>query len=78
MSHYTHWNYRVIKRYYPVSEDYTYNVHEVYYTDGDVPVSYSSLPVKPQGSTLEELKADLERFQAALSKPVLTEEDFVK
>jgi len=73
---YSHWNYRVLQRIDSKSGEPSFGVHEVYYDSvTGLPSSYSSEPIDPYGSTLEELQAELERFQKALSLPVLTAEN---
>ena len=72
------WNHRVIRHRNEADEDepYFYVVHEVHYEiDGDSEevVAWSEEGRAPQGETLEDLKIALERYQAALAKPVLEE-----
>ena len=50
------WNYRVIKR--VIRGEYSYNVHEVYYTDDGTIRVWSENPIIPTGETPEELKKD--------------------
>ena len=72
------WNHRVIRHRNEAYEDeqYFYVVHNVYYEiDGDSEeiFAWSEEGLAPQGETLEDLKAVLELYQAALAKPVLEE-----
>lgn len=78
----SHWNHRVIKHTRTsvidkIEETETwFSIHEVYYDDAGQPNGYTQEPVEPFGETLLELADDLDRFQVALSKPVLVHEDF--
>lgn len=78
----SHWNHRVIKHVRTsvidkIEETETwFSVHEVYYDDAGHPNGYTEDAVEPFGETLLELADDLDRFQVALSKPVLVHEDF--
>lgn len=72
------WNYRVMKHTeYPVNvaagmPEEWFAIHEVHYEEetGD-PKSWSVDPMHPQGSTLDELKADIKLMTDALNKPVM-------
>jgi hypothetical protein len=67
------WDYRLVKK---KGLEY-YGVIEVYYDlDGEVRSYSDFIPVC--GASLEEVKADLERFKQALEKPILLEEDLEK
>lgn len=66
------WNHRVIKRVYDHGEIY-YNIHEVYYDDDGNIVSWTVDPTAPTGEDSEILRAELERYILALSKPILIE-----
>ncbi len=64
------WDYRLVKK---KGLEY-YGVIEVYYDlDGEVRSYSDFIPVC--GASLEEVKADLERFKQALEKPILLEEE---
>lgn len=71
------WNYRVMRCVSDAGE-VNFGVHEVYYNDEttDSPRAYSADAMAPYGETFEELRKDFARFEAALTKPVLTPEDF--
>lgn len=71
-----HWNYRVVKT--PTDTCESYGIHEVYYDADDRPVYYTENPVPCFAWSHESLGAEIERFRTALSKPILTPEDFVK
>lgn len=71
------WNHRVVK--YTDGEGTThFGVHEVYYDKEGRPSMYTESAMSPYGETLEELQLDLERMLGALTKPVLTDDDFKK
>lgn len=67
------WNYRLLKKkgieYYGVIEDY-------YDKAGNIRSYSEFIPVC--GDSLEEVRTDLERFKAALEKPIVLEEDLEK
>jgi len=78
------WNYRVGRKefdgYDPEEHDpddrYAFNIYSVYYADvpgvDDTKIKFVSVePRDPHGISLEELKSDMEKMQAALDKPVL-------
>lgn len=69
------WNYRVI-RHIDAEGNESYMVHEVYYTPEGRPQMYTVNGVAPYGESLDELRKDVERFAAAVEKPVLTSADF--
>jgi len=67
------WNYRVFVEHHPPGED-VYTVRSAFYDGGEaIPHSWSARPVAPQGSTADELRADLAMMTDALSLPVLAE-----
>jgi len=66
----SHWNYRLFNH-----KDGYFAIVECYYDEQNKPRFYTE-SVRPYGETLEELKKDFEWMQKALSKPVLTENDF--
>ncbi len=68
------WNYRVVHRSTKPEgrreDDYT--IREIYYdTDDDGVIMWSSVDATPSGTTLDELRRDLDFMTAALDKPVL-------
>ena len=78
------WNYRVGRRefdgYDPEEHDpedqYSFSIYSVYYADGcgddDTKIAFTSVdPRDPHGTSLEALKDDVEKMQAALDKPVI-------
>ena len=63
------WDYRVFKK--KISNDFVYEVHEVYYNlDGTIR-SWTENPINPAGGTSEELKKDFYRQLDAFDKPIL-------
>ena len=64
-----HWNHRIMKRTDQLGCPY-YTIHEVYYTDGQAE-SWTEQPVYPMGSTLEELREELERMLECFTEPPL-------
>ncbi len=63
-----HWNHRIVK-----SEDgfgVYYELSEVYYDSKGRPWSYGDATIG--GENLEDIKQQIEWFQVALTKPVLT------
>jgi hypothetical protein len=59
------WNYRVMFR------DGQHAVHEVFYGDDGAVQGFTEHPVFPRGESLTDLVEDLERYQRAISEPVL-------
>jgi len=73
----THWNHRVVKKYYP-EEDYTeFSVRETFYNkDGSI-YAYTEEPAKVRGESLESLRKYLEWCLKALDQPVLIDGEVV-
>lgn len=69
------WNHRVIKQVSPSGETYL-GIHEVYYYDDGRPRAYTKNAVSISGETIAGLHWVLRRMTEALTKPVLTPEDF--
>jgi hypothetical protein len=69
----SHWNYRIIRKYYKESQSSTYQIHEVHYDDENVIEGWTQSPVEPMGESLAELRNDIQYFLKAFQKPVLTE-----
>ena len=67
------WNYRVIRKVSAPTGIVTYQVHEVYYTEGGGIDCWTQQPVEPLGTTESELRNDVHAFLAAFRKPVLEE-----
>jgi hypothetical protein len=59
------WKYRVMNR------DGELAIYEVYYDEDGCIQGHGADPDYPAGDTLEELRANLELYCAALNKPVL-------
>lgn len=73
------WNYRIVRKVYKVAnaQEEIYTIHEAYYYEGkETPYTITNESLYPTGKTLEELKADLEHYMEALTKPVLEYDDF--
>lgn len=69
------WNHRVIRRTHSPSIDpeWTYQIHEVYYSDDGSIESWTENPVAPRGENPTELQSEIRLFSAALNQPVLEE-----
>ena len=70
------WNHRVIRRVRNPNgnEEETFHaLHEVYYDEQDRIKGWTKDAMAPIGETVEELRAELRMFTAALDKPVLEE-----
>lgn len=70
----SHWNYRVHKKIfrYPSGEpEEYYSIHEAYYNDEGKLDGWTEKSISPGGSTLEELKNDLEMMLEALNKEII-------
>ena len=73
----SHWDYRIVKVPLCADEDYySYEVFEVTYDPNNTPILRTCRPQTPYGETLEELKADFERFKLAFKKDVLEDNVF--
>ena len=76
------WNHRVIREKAPPEEaevsdeEYYYTIREVFYDDDGKPELVTEEAMVPWGTTVDELKQDVEWFSKALSRPVLNYEDF--
>lgn len=68
------WNYRIVKTAFEQGDRYA--IHEVYYDAHGNPTSRTAEPCCPIGETLEELRAEMERYQKAMEKPVLIGNDY--
>lgn len=69
------WNHRVIAS-IDENGEALYQVHEVYYYEDGRLMGCTEKGVAPMGETSEMLLEEIERFVAAFTKPILTEEDF--
>lgn len=76
------WNHRVIRQKATSQEaevsgeEYFYTIREVFYDEEGKPELVMMEPDGPFGTTLEELKQDIEWYATALEQPVLDYEDF--
>lgn len=69
----TTWNYRVIKKTCPHTQETTFQIHEVYYQpDGSIDC-WNHTPVEPLGISEPSLRNDIQAFLAAFRLPVLQE-----
>lgn len=72
------WNYRIMKKYDDMADEYYYSLNEVFYDDGK-PKMYSEHDIVI-GNTKDEILDVLEMIIKDVKKkqPVLTERDFKK
>lgn len=64
------WNYRVLAHLY--NDEVTFMIHEVYYySKNKKPRAYSTAGSIISGESIGELKAGIDRFQEAITKPIL-------
>jgi len=59
-----------------ITDDGSYEIHEVYYDSLDRPEYRTDRRVSPWGGSLTELKKEFEMMKAAFDKPALTPSDF--
>lgn len=79
------WNYRVMRSDYtypepdddgnPITET-SFAIHEVYYSTDGNPISHTVNAVSVTSQSIDGLDWVLDRMREAISKPVLTAEDF--
>lgn len=67
----TTWNYRVIRKRCPNTEESTYQIHEVYYRDDGSIDCWTQEPVEPLGVSEAQLRNDVHAFLSAFRLPVL-------
>lgn len=72
----TTWNYRVIKKVYPDTDEITYQVHEIYYHENGSIDCWNDTPVEPLGVSESNLRNDIRSFLGAFRLPVM-EEKFI-
>lgn len=72
----TTWNYRVIKKTCDYTQETTYQVHEVYYSDEGVIECWNDSPVEPLGISENSLRNDIQALLGAFRLPTL-EENFI-
>lgn len=72
------WNYRVVECAGENGEETVYQVHAVEYNINGKAVNWSETGEGAFGTSLETLKADIERQLEALNKPVVTVKRFPK
>ncbi len=64
----SHWNYRVVR------SDGHYAVHEVFYRDDGSVEAWTEVPVALSAETLDDLRAELQSYAAALDRPPIEAE----
>lgn len=73
------WNYRLMKREYlnPINQEkeVIYGIHEVYYDEDGNPNGWSKEPENISSETIEGIQWQIEKFQEALTKPLLDYSD---
>lgn len=70
----TSWNYRVIKKTCPRTQEVTYQIHEVFYrADGGIDC-WNHAPVEPLGTSEAGLRNDIRAFLSAFQRPALEEQ----
>lgn len=73
------WNHRVFKRRNPTplddSDEYSYQIHECFYEDDGTINGYTVEGIAAYGSSLEELRANLQQMLDACDKQVLIYEE---
>jgi hypothetical protein len=76
------WNHRIIREKATPEEtevsgeEHYYTIREVYYDDDGKPELVTMEGDAPWGTTVDELKQDVEWYRKALEQPVLNYEDF--
>ena len=65
----SYWNYRVLATKH--DNEVYFQVHEVYYTDDNIPSSYTSDPITIGGDGIKEMKWQINRIKECLKKPIL-------
>ncbi len=65
------WNYRVIRHIEKETNEFWFGIHEVYYSENGQVKHWTKYPVKPAGSSLEDLKGDITLMMKAFDKPTL-------
>lgn len=70
----TTWNYRVIRTNSPLTDNTTYQIHEVYYREDGTIDCWTQEPVEPLGVSESQLRNDIHAFLAAFRQPILEEQ----
>jgi len=82
------WNYRLFKekvKAHPQTDEMIdrYTIREVYYDSEGIPNGYTAEPMKPESfmedtesTPIADIQWQLESMLKALTKPIITEEDF--
>ena len=69
-----YWNYRVMRKSFPTLNNEMeewYRIHQVHYNRNDKIEGHTVKGVAPGGSSLEEIKKDIDLMLKAFDKPVL-------
>ena len=67
------WNYRVMRSYPAGKDDAWYSIREVFYDNYGNINGWTKCEIAPNGETLEELLAVIEKMHKCLFKPILDE-----
>jgi hypothetical protein len=67
------WNYRVVRRLNGDTEEY--DIREIYYDEAGEITMWTQEPIGPNGTSREELMADVELMMEASFRPVLNYAD---
>lgn len=73
----SYWNYRVVKKHYPDTDETCFTIHEAHYNDNGELYAYTESGVDPCGESIEELRELLNRMLRALDNPVLVDGEVV-
>ena len=65
----TYWNYRVVRQ--DRGDETAYAIREVHYDEEHQVASWTAHDMQPWGTSLDELRTDLQLMLLALEKPVL-------
>jgi hypothetical protein len=74
----SHWNCRLVRKFYEESDEYYVAVYEVYYDENGDPILRTEEPVHVDGSTVKEVEKYLKLIKKAMKKPVLDDSIFNK
>ncbi len=72
-----YWNHRIVKKYFPETDETYFTVHEAHYNDNGDLYGYTESGVDPCGESLEALRETLHMMLRALDKPVLVDGEVV-
>lgn len=69
----SHWNHRIVKKYFHETDETYFTIHEAHYNDNGDLYGYTESGVDPCGESLEALRETLHMMLRALDKPVLVD-----